>query len=463
MRQMVMVGFLQAQNCTTLASAWRHPEARDDFTTAAYYQKIGQVLEEGKFQLAFFDDRLAMPDIYGGNPAEVVANGVRVVKMDPVATLMAMGFGTKYLGIGSTASTTYYEPFDVARRFQTVDHMIGGRAAWNVVTSVNDGEAHNMGRAVHMEHDLRYDRADEFMEIVLSCWDGWEDGALIVDKKTGLFADPSKVHRLEYKGKFLNSSGTFTVPRSPQGHPVIIQAGASARGKTFSARWAETVFVSYADLEEGKHQYAEFKTEVARLGRDPDLTTVNTIAYPVIAETRSEAEDKMALIESLYKEVDGLSLLSEAMNFDFKTKGMDEAFTQGGTRRHVRHAGDARPGDARHRPQPDRSRLPGGHPPRASARVRRRQRQGHSRLSGEVVHRTRLRRVRHRRHPHARDLRGFCPVRRAGTAAARPVSQGVYRRDAAGEPGAASAEAGGVALAGRGRLARFSLPRRRAR
>ena len=328
MRQMVMVGFLQAQNCTTLASAWRHPEARDDFTTAAYYQKIGQVLEEGKFQLAFFDDRLAMPDIYGGNPAEVVANGVRVVKMDPVATLMAMGFGTKYLGIGSTASTTYYEPFDVARRFQTVDHMIGGRAAWNVVTSVNDGEAHNMGRAVHMEHDLRYDRADEFMEIVLSCWDGWEDGALIVDKKTGLFADPSKVHRLEYKGKFLNSSGTFTVPRSPQGHPVIIQAGASARGKTFSARWAETVFVSYADLEEGKHQYAEFKTEVARLGRDPDLTTVNTIAYPVIAETRSEAEDKMALIDSLYKEVDGLSLLSEAMNFDFKTKGMDEAFTK---------------------------------------------------------------------------------------------------------------------------------------
>src|SRR6476661_1500846 len=128
MRQMVMVGFLQAQNCTTLASAWRHPDSRTDFTTAAYYQKIGQVLEEGKFQLAFFDDRLAMPDIYGGNPAEVVANGVRVVKMDPVATLLAMGFGTKYLGIGATASTTYYEPFDVARRFQTVDHMLGGRA-----------------------------------------------------------------------------------------------------------------------------------------------------------------------------------------------------------------------------------------------------------------------------------------------------------------------------------------------
>jgi FMN-dependent oxidoreductase (nitrilotriacetate monooxygenase family) len=324
---MVLVGFLQAQNCTTLASAWRHPDAHSDFTSAAYYQRIGRILEDGKFHLGFFDDRLAMPDIYGGNPAEVVAHGVRVVKIDPVAALMAMGFGTEFLGLGSTASTTYYEPFDVARRFQTVDHMLGGRAAWNVVTSVNDAEAHNMGRVEHMEHDARYDRADEFMEIVHSCWDGWEDGALVVDKQSGLFADPTKVHRLEYKGRYLQSSGTFTVPRSPQGHPVVIQAGASNRGKTFSARWAETVFVAYEDLEHGKRQYADLKAEVARLGRNPDLLSVNTIAYPVVAETRAEAEDKMALIDSLYNEVDGLSLLSEAMNYDFKKKAMDEAFT----------------------------------------------------------------------------------------------------------------------------------------
>ena len=231
----------------------------------------------------------------GGNPAEVVANGVRVVKMDPVATLLAMGFGTRRLGIGSTASTTYYEPFDVARRFQTVDHMLGGRAAWNVVTSVNDGEAQNMGREVHLAHDLRYDRADEFMEIVLSCWDGWEDDALVVDKESGLFAHPDKVHRLEYRGKYLTSRGTFTVPRSPQGHPVVIQAGSSDRGKRFSERWAETVFVGYPDFEEGKRRYAAFKQGVARHGRDPDLVTVNTIAYPVAAATKAEAEDKMAI------------------------------------------------------------------------------------------------------------------------------------------------------------------------
>ncbi len=194
-----------------------------------------------------------MPDIYdGGNPGQVVANGVRVVKMDPVATLLAMGFGTRRLGIGATASTTYYEPFDVARRFQTVDHMLGGRAAWNVVTSVNDGEAQNMGREVHLAHDLRYDRADEFMEIVLGCWDGWEDDALVVDKDTGLFADPDKVHRMEYRGKYLTSRGTFTVPRSPQGHPVIIQAGSSDRGTRFSERWAETVFVGLPGLRGGQ-------------------------------------------------------------------------------------------------------------------------------------------------------------------------------------------------------------------
>jgi FMN-dependent oxidoreductase (nitrilotriacetate monooxygenase family) len=205
--------------------------------------------------------------------------------------------------------------------------MLGGRAAWNVVTSVNDGEAQNMGLEMHLEHDLRYDRADEFMEIVLSCWDAWEDDALVIDKPSGLFALPDKVHRLEYRGKYLTSRGTFTVPRSPQGYPVIIQAGSSDRGRRFSHRWAETVFVGYPDFEEGKRQYAAFKDGVARLGRDPESVTVNTIAYPVVAATRTEAEDRMALIASLYRDIDGLSLLSEALNFDFAKKGLDELFT----------------------------------------------------------------------------------------------------------------------------------------
>ena len=235
-RQMVMVGFLQAQNCTNLPSSWRHPLSRDDSTTADYYQEIARILEAGKFHIGFFDDRLAMPDRLGNDHAHTVEYGIRCVKMDPIVVLTMMGAVTTKLGLASTASTTYFEPFDVARRFQTLDLMSNGRAAWNVVTSVNDGEAHNMGRDAHMEHDLRYDRADEFMEVVLGHWDAWDDGAILNDKKSGRYADPAKVRRLDYKGNWFKSRGPFTVPRSAQGHPVVIQAGASGRGQRFAGR-----------------------------------------------------------------------------------------------------------------------------------------------------------------------------------------------------------------------------------
>src|SRR5665213_849722 len=216
-RQMVMVGFLQAQNCTNIPSSWRHPESRTDFMAPEYYQEIARVLEAGKFHLAFFDDRLAMPDRYGNDHAHTVEYGIRCVKMDPIPVMMAMAAVTTRLGLGATGSTTYFEPFDIARTFATIDLMTHGRAAWNVVTSVNDGEALNMGRTEHIPHDLRYDRADEFMEIVLGHWDAWDDDALIVDKKSGRFADPAKVRRLDYRGKYYASRGPFTVPRSEQG------------------------------------------------------------------------------------------------------------------------------------------------------------------------------------------------------------------------------------------------------
>lgn len=329
MRQIVMIGFLQAQNCTNLVSSWRHPESRVDSYSPEYYRHIGRVLEEGKFHLGFFDDRLAMPDRLGGDHAHTVKYGIRCVKMDPVAVLMTMGMATNRLGLGATCSTTYFEPFHVARQFQTVDLMTEGRAAWNVVTSMNDGEALNMGHDAHGEHDRRYDRADEFMKVVLGHWDSWEDDAIVVDKERGLYAHPEKVHRLDHHGEFFRSRGPFTVPRSPQGHPVVIQAGQSERGKAFSARWAEVVFVTHHTLESAQRGYAEFKSQVAAEGRDPELVTVAPSAYTVVADTKAEAEDKMALNEKLFEEVDALSLLSEAMNFDFASKDMDEPFTTG--------------------------------------------------------------------------------------------------------------------------------------
>ena len=238
-----------------------------------------------------------------------------------------MGMATEKLGLASTCSTTYYEPFDVARRFATLDLMTGGRAAWNVVTSVNDGEAHNMGKDAHLDHDFRYDRADEFMEVVLGHWDSWEDGSLLIDKKSGRFADPSKVKRLDHNGQFFKSRGPFTVPRSQQGHPVIIQAGASGRGQRFAGRWGEVIFTAARNLAGAKQGYDAIRNEAAKAGRDPDQMFLCNLITPVSGATKSEAEDKMALIEKLPLEIDALSLLSEGLNYDFASKGIDEPLT----------------------------------------------------------------------------------------------------------------------------------------
>lgn len=327
MRQMSLVAFLQAQNCTTLPSSWRHPDAWTNTYSPDYYQHIARVLEEGKFDVGFFDDRLAMPDMYAGDHAETVKNGIRCTKLDAVTCLMSMAAVTEHLGLGATYSTTYYEPFHVARLFQTLDLMSRGRAAWNVVTSVNDNEAKNMGRDAHTFHDARYDRADEFMEVVLGHWDSWDDDAIVVDKENNLYAHPDKVRRIDYKGKYLSSRGPFTVPRTPQGHPVVIQAGASGRGKEFGARWGELIFSVYRDFEKGKIDYPEHKALCASLGRDPDHMKIATLFYPVVAATKDEAEDKRAAYEKLANPMDQLLLLSEALNFDFAKKGLDEAFT----------------------------------------------------------------------------------------------------------------------------------------
>ena len=324
---MILIGFLQAQNCTNLPASWRHPESRTDFLSADYYREIARILERGKFHMAFFDDRLAMPDRYGNDHTHTVEYGIRCVKLDPVVVLMTMAMATERLGVGSTYSTTYYEPFHVARLFATLDLMTAGRAAWNVVTSLNDGEALNMGRDAAPEHDARYDRADEFMEIVLGHWESWADDALIVDKESGRFADGARVSRLDYVGQFLRSRGPFTVPRTPQGQPVVIQAGQSGRGRRFAGRWAEVVFSSAPTLVSAQAGYAALRSEIAAAGRDPDEVKICNLVTPVSGASRAEAEDKMAVLSRLPLEIDQLSLLSEAINFDFSVKGLDEPMT----------------------------------------------------------------------------------------------------------------------------------------
>jgi FMN-dependent oxidoreductase (nitrilotriacetate monooxygenase family) len=320
---LTLIAFLQAQNCSNYVASWRHPEAMPDFTSAKYYQRIARALEDAKFHMAFFDDRLAMPDMYQDDYRASVENGIRVVKMDLIPILTAMGMATTKLGLGGTYSTTYYEPYHVARVFATLDLMIGGRAAWNVVTSLNDSEAANFGQSQHLEHDTRYDRADEFMEVVTGHWKTWEDDAIILDKERKIFADPSKVHRLDHKGKWFSSRGPFTVPRSPQGHPVIMQAGQSGRGNVFAARWGELIFASAQTMEIGQRQYKNVKAEIARAGRDPNKVRIAPAVYPVVGETRAIAEAKFEVIKSVAMPIDSLGLLSEVLNFDFAKRPYD--------------------------------------------------------------------------------------------------------------------------------------------
>ena len=351
-RLMTLVAFLQAQNCSNLPGSWRHPATMPDFLAPEYYQRIARTLEDGKIQMAFFDDRLALPDLYTGDHAEAVAAGVRAVKMDPSTILMTMGMATTRLGLGATYSTTYYEPFHVARVFATMDLMLKGRVAWNIVTSLNSAEAANFGRDGHMGHDARYDRADEFMEVVLGHWNTWEEDALILDKASGRFADPAKVHRLDHAGRYFRSRGPFSVPRSPQGHPVLIQAGQSGRGQSFAAKWADLVFVIYHSLEDGKREYAALKAAVAACGRDPASVRVAPASYVCVGETTAAAHEKRAIVEATAREVDALVLISEVLNYDFARKPIDEPFTdeelaefsfQGFRDRVIRHSGRKNP------------------------------------------------------------------------------------------------------------------------
>ncbi|MCI0788676.1 MAG: LLM class flavin-dependent oxidoreductase [Chloroflexi bacterium] len=327
-RKMLLVGFLQASNCSNYTGSWRHPDTDPGFMDLEFYQNIAATLERGKFHLAFIDDRLAMPSRYGDSFEEAVENGIRVVKLDLVPIITAMGLATQHLGLGATYSTTYYSPFHVARLFASLDHFTKGRVAWNVVTSLNDSEAQNFGVREQPEHDDRYDAADDFMQAACKLWDSWEDGAVLLDKQTGRFADPAKVHRVDHAGEWFQVRGPLTVPRPPQGHPVLIQAGQSERGRQFAARWGELLFVIYPTPEACKAYRDDLRRRAQSAGRDPDSVRVAPAVYVVVAETPEEAQRKLEQIEGLANQADSLTLLSEVFNYDFSQHPIDEPLSE---------------------------------------------------------------------------------------------------------------------------------------
>ncbi|HPB89996.1 MAG TPA: LLM class flavin-dependent oxidoreductase [Rugosibacter sp.] len=323
-RQIHLAGFFSAGNVTHSHAAWRHARARKDFTTIDYYQHIARTLERGKFDLLFVPDALAVWDSYGSNlDVGLQYGGQGAVMLEPSAVANVMAAATQHIGIGATVSTTYYPPFHVARVFSTLDQLSGGRAAWNVVTSLNDAEARNFGVSEHLDHDRRYDRADEFLEAVKKLWQSWEEGALVLDKEGGLFADPAKVHYVDHEGEWFKVRGPQQMPRSPQGEPVILQAGLSPRGSAFAGRWAEAIFAMGPSLPIMKANYESFRNQVRAAGRLSSQAKVLTAVMPILGETESIARERQAYLNNLVQPEVGLSTLSSHTGIDFSHYSLD--------------------------------------------------------------------------------------------------------------------------------------------
>ena len=325
LKQMHLAGFLIAGPIAHSHALWRHPLTDMDFLRPEGYQSIAAVLERGKFDMVFFADRLAMSDTYGQSLDVGVRYGDQdAMRLDPVPVLALMAADTAQIGLGATRSTTYYHPYHIARTFATLDHLTRGRAAWNVVTSVNQGEARNFGYEEHLEHDLRYDRADEFMEVACRLWESWQDEALLLDREAGLFADPAKVRAIDHHGTWFRSKGPLNVPRSPQGRPVIIQAGSSGRGKAFAARWADVIFTLQPSAAQARAFYQDVHVHLAAAGRDDRACRILLAVMPFIGESETDAREKQALHNSLIHPLVGLSTLSSHMGYDFSRHALDE-------------------------------------------------------------------------------------------------------------------------------------------
>ncbi|MFE3277085.1 LLM class flavin-dependent oxidoreductase [Nocardia sp. NPDC059239] len=318
---MSLVAFMQASNVSWFQGSWLYPSGDPDYLSVDYYRRVVEVLEAGRFDMVFFDDRLAMPGVFGHAVDETVLTGARSVKLDLSVVLGALAPFTRHIGLGATCSTTFSSPYSLARMFSTLDHLSGGRAAWNIVTSLNDSEAENFGLSEHVEHDERYAIAEEFVELASQLWASWDEDAVVQDRATRMFADPAKVREVNFKGKYFSSRGPLTVPRSPQGRPVLIQAGQSPKGRDFAARTADVIFINAHTIDQAKEQYADQKRRIKDAGRDPDQVKILPVTYAVCGETETIAKEKVALMNSLVDPRAALVLLSDALNFDFS--GMD--------------------------------------------------------------------------------------------------------------------------------------------
>ena len=327
-RRMHLVAFLMTGPTCHHHGAWRHPDsAVDDLLSPARYEHIARVLEAGKFDALFFADILGLYDLYGGSFDTVVGRGGQLCLLDPAVVLPMMARVTEHIGLGLTYSSTFNHPYQIARMLGSLDHLSGGRASWNVVASTSTLEARNFGMDEMPGRAQRYDRADEVLEACCALWESWDEGALLLDKASGAFADPAKVHYADYAGRWVRSRGPLTTPRSPQGRPVIMQAGSSERGREFGARWGEVIFTLQHRKSDMQAFYADVKSRLLKHGRAAGDCVVLPSIDVVLGETESIARERAEHVNSLVDTQLGLALISGHIGIDLSRFDPDQPLT----------------------------------------------------------------------------------------------------------------------------------------
>ena len=309
-------------------AAWRHPDVPADGTLRIeHYVRNAQTAERGKCDMIFFADGIGIRE-RDAPRGSLARSGYEIVEMEPMTLLPALAMVTQHIGLVTTASTTYNEPYHVARKFATLDLISHGRAGWNMVTSWSEAEARNFSREEHLDYDTRYDRAAEFVDVVKGLWDSWEDDAFSFDKQSGQFFDEAKMHVLDHHGRFFKVRGPLNVACMPQGHPVIVQAGASEQGRELGAATAEVIYAISGSLEGARAYYADVKGRMAKYGRAPDDLKIMPALCPVVGRTRAEAQAKYDELQALIDPLAGLGSLYSAFG-DLSAYPLDEPVPDG--------------------------------------------------------------------------------------------------------------------------------------
>jgi FMN-dependent oxidoreductase (nitrilotriacetate monooxygenase family) len=309
-------------------AAWRHPNVPADGPLhVEHYVRSAQIAESGKLDMIFFADGAGIRQ--GDDPpGSLCRTGSDMVEMEPMTLLPALAMVTQHVGLVTTASTTYNEPYNLARKFATLDLISKGRAGWNVVASWSEHEAQNFGLETTLDYDTRYARSAEFVDVVKGLWDSWEDGALLFDKAAGRYFDAARMHLLNHEGRFFKVRGPLNVAGMPQGHPVIVQAGASEQGRELGAATADVIYTIHDSLQHAQAYYADVKGRMVKYGREPDDLKIMPAMCPVVARTRDEARAKFEELQAKIDPLVGLSRLYSVFG-DLSAYPLDEPVPEG--------------------------------------------------------------------------------------------------------------------------------------